>query len=281
MIYGGTESRGEREYLFIDGGCLRSAVRTISKGLFGDENVYKPHVQGLVGGYDKVFYYDAVSGRNYGESQEDYATRVEPEHERFATIQALDRVHVALGNIVGSNRRQKGVDVRLAVDMMTHAFRGKIARVTLFAGDADFVPLLRALVNEGLHVTLWHPPQANSELKGAADTTRPFGLMTDSQSFTLDGVRPAFLTTSSGSGPLDLRYHGVAEIVRLSGAQYIGTWDNGLLTIFRVDPRGETANYISLSAPGSSLRQALIAFQAMHGWDVAATGETWVKTLPL
>ena len=116
LIYGGNGGPREREYLFIDGGCLRSAVRTISKNVFSDENAYRPHVQGLVSGFDKVFYYDAVSGRNRGEGQEDYAARVEPEHERFAEIQALDRVHVALGHIVGSNRRQKGVDVRLAVE---------------------------------------------------------------------------------------------------------------------------------------------------------------------
>ena len=163
--------------------------------------------------------------------------------------------------------------------MMSHAFRGKISRATLFAGDADFVPLLRALVNEGLHVTLWHPPQANSELKGAADSTRAFSVQTDSACLTLDGIRPAFLSAATGSGPLNLRRHGVAEIIRISGQQYIGTWDGELLTIFRVDPSGESANHIGLSAPGSSLSQALAAFQAINNWDVAATGEQWVKDL--
>lgn len=277
LIQGGSGGTREREYLFIDGGCLRSAVRAICKDVFGDKHAYEALVQGLVGGFDKVFYYDAVSGRNHGEGQEDYSARVEPEHERFAQIQSLDRVHVALGHIVGSNRRQKGVDVQLAVDMMTHAFRGKIARATLFAGDADFVPLLRALVSEGLHVTLWHPPQANKELKGAADSTRAFSLRTDSRCLTLDGQHAAFPGASSGSGGFDLRQHGLTEIIRISGQQYIGTWNGELLTIFQIDPAGESATYLAFPAPGSSLQRALTAFQAIHGWDVAETGEQWVK----
>lgn len=280
LIYGGDGGTREREYLFIDGGCLRSAVRAMCKEVFEDENAYQPLVQGLVGSFDKVFYYDAVSGRNHGEGQEDYSARVEPEHERFAQVQALDRVHVALGHVVGYNRRQKGVDVRLAVDMMTHAFRGKISRATLFAGDADFVPLLRALVSEGLHVTLWHPPQANKELKGAADTTRAFDMRSDSQCLTLNGRHPAFPGGNSGSGSIDLVRHGAAEIVKISGQRYIGTWDEELLTIFLVEPAGRSANYHALPAPGSTLRQALMAFQAVHGWDVAATGEQWVKAVP-
>lgn len=72
----------------------------------------KPYVHGLVGSFDKVFYYDAVSGREYRETQEAYAARVQPEHDRFERIQALDRVHVALGKIVGKDRLSIGADVR-------------------------------------------------------------------------------------------------------------------------------------------------------------------------
>lgn len=268
----------EREYLFIDGGCLRSSVRAICKDLFGDEHAYRPFLQGLAGSFDKVFYYDAVSGREHGEAQEDYAARVEPEHEKFAQLQGLDRVHVALGKIVGKDRRQKGVDVRLAVDMMTHAFRGKIARATLFAGDADFVPLLQALVSEGLHVTLWHPSQANKDLKGAADSNRAFSFRTDSHCFTLDDTKPAFQTLSSGAGRIDLAVHGISEIVKISDQHFAGNWDGESLIIFQFDTVAETANYKRFKAPGSTLAKALVAFENVHGWDVASTGEQWVKT---
>ncbi|MGF0537296.1 NYN domain-containing protein [Agrobacterium sp. ES01] len=267
----------EREYLFVDGGCLRASVRTFCRSLFGDESAYKPYIQGLVGSFDKVFYYDAISGREYRETQEAYAARVQPEHERFERIQALDRVHVALGKIVGKDRRQKGVDVRLAVDIMTHAFRGTISRATLLASDADFVPLVRALVNEGLHVTLWHPPQASKELMGAADSNRPFSFRTDCHCFSLDEIAPAFLSTGFASRQIDLSDQGLAYFIKASGQQFSGAWDGNTLTIFKLAPDGQRAEMINLIAPGSTLKNALSAFQAIHGWDVANDGENWVR----
>ena len=141
MMFGGGSVPKEREYLFIDGGCLRSAVRKMCQELFGSADEYQPLIPAIAGGeYNKIFYYDAAPGKSHGETQAAYEARVQPDFDRFAQIQALDRVHVALGRIVGTDRRQKGVDVQLAVDMMTHAFRGTITRATLFAGDADFYP---------------------------------------------------------------------------------------------------------------------------------------------
>ena len=267
----------EREYLFVDGGCLRASVRMFCRSLFGDQNAYKPYVQGLVGSFDKVFYYDAVSGREHRETQEAYAARVQPEHDRFERIQALDRVHVALGKIVGKDRRQKGVDVRLAVDMMTHAFRGTISRATLLASDADFVPLVRALVNEGLHVTLWHPPQASKELMGAADSNRSFDFRTDCHCFTLDEIAPAFQSAEFMNRELDLSNHSAAYFIRASGQQFSGAWDGTTLTIFRLARDGQKAEMNNLIAPGSTLKNALSAFQAIYGWNVAEDGELWVR----
>ena len=277
-ITNGSGSMGEREYLFVDGGCLRSSVKAICKNLFGNENTYRPFLPNFVGQFDKVFYYDAVSGRDHQEGQEAYATRVEPEHEKFERLQALDRVHVALGKIVGKDRRQKGVDVRLAVDMMTHAFRGKIGRVTLFAGDSDFTPLVQALVSEGLHVTLWHPPQANKDLKGAADSNRLFSFSTDCERFTINDDQPAFTALSYDARWIDLVKHGASVFLKLSDQEFSGHWDGATLIIIQMTRDKKAASYFGLYAPGSSLANALIAFQNIYGWDVAATGEQWVKS---
>jgi uncharacterized LabA/DUF88 family protein len=261
--------------LFIDGGCFRSTVRNISKDLFGNPEAYLPLVSALAAGqFQKVFYYDAVSGIDYGESDAAYEKRVQPEHDRLALIQALDRVHVAKGQIVGSktNRRQKGVDVRLAVDMMTYAFRGTISRVTLFAGDADFVPLLQALVREGLHVTLWHPPQANAELKGAADSVRPFTFKVDHLCFSTDGIKSAFQGMSSGSGlqPAD----NLPKIL-LNGFFYAGSWSDEILTVWKAE-LNSTWHYMNMKAPGATLDRALRAFELLHEWGIPGPDSSWV-----
>lgn len=266
------------EYLFIDGGCLRSAVRKICADIFGDEGAYEPHVQSLAAGsYAKVFYYDAVSGKAHNEAQAAYEARVQPEHERFAKIQSLDRVHVQLGQIVGKDKRQKGVDVRLAVDMMSHAFRGNISRATLFAGDADFVPLIKALVNHGLHVTLWHPPQANAELRGAADSARPFDFQSHHSCFTADGEQSAFRVAGSGGGGGDASLWGLTRLVTINDHYCAAQWRNDQLTAWQ-SADAKSWHRIDFAAPGESLRRALVAFDAIYEWGFSTVGEDWVET---
>src|SRR5271166_4288465 len=274
MVFGGRPALREREYLFIDGGCLRASVQKICQDLFGNASEYQPYVPTFaIGGYDKIFYYDAVPGKAHEEAQAVYEARVQPDHDRFAKIQALDRVHVALGKTVGADRRQKGVDVQLAVDMMTHAFRGNIAKATLFAGDADFVPLIKSLVGEGLHVTLWHPPQANTELTGAADSTRLFDFKTNYNCLTADGQRPAFSINARGSGgPPD----GLKNIVTLGEYKFAGRWQRDTLTAWRGGP-GNSWSYIRFEAPDARLERALDAFDAIHSWGIAATGNEWIE----
>jgi uncharacterized LabA/DUF88 family protein len=58
----------------------------------------------------------------------------------------------------------------IAVDMLTHAFRRNMQQATLLTGDLDFKPLLDALVNDGMFVTLWFPPnKTNRSLISSAD----------------------------------------------------------------------------------------------------------------
>jgi uncharacterized LabA/DUF88 family protein len=274
MVYGGAPVR-EKEYLFIDGGCLRAAVKAINKQLFADENAYQPLISAVAsGGYDKVFYYDAIPGREHGENQAAYEARVQPEHDRFDEIQALDRVHVTLGQIVGKDRRQKGVDVALAVDMMSHAYRGNIARATLFAGDADFVPLISALVNIGLHVTIWHPPQANAILKGTADSVRPFNFVGDHRCFSADGKASAFFAGGSGSGSMDPTANGITKIVNSDGGRVGGSWLNEKLSIW-YDLNGPWS-YIDFHAPGATLATALQAFRLIYSLPLTGA-EDWIQ----
>jgi uncharacterized LabA/DUF88 family protein len=268
-------SSNDREYLFIDGGSLRSSVRKICQDLFGDANAYQPYLPGIATGqYAKVFLYDAVPGKEHGESQAAYEARVLPEHERFSKIRALDRVHVALGQIVGADKRQKGVDVQLAVDMMTHAFRGNISRATLFAGDADFVPLIKALVGEGLQVTLWHPPQANAELRGAADSTRLFEFKANYAGFTADGQQSAFWLAGGVSGGHPK--HSGLRIVTVNEVSYAGSWNNEALTLWRGTADSWAQN--TLHAPAATFARAVKAFdQIIPGWGLAAAGEEWIE----
>lgn len=52
-------------------------------------------------------------------------------------------------------RPSKRVDITLATDMLTHAYRNNYDVAILVAGDDDYVPLVQAIKNDGRRVVLW------------------------------------------------------------------------------------------------------------------------------
>ena len=57
---------------------------------------------------------------------------------------------------------QKGVDVLLAIDMIKLILKGAIQRVIIIACDSDFVPVVRAIREEGATVELYHFTEGES-----------------------------------------------------------------------------------------------------------------------
>jgi len=51
---------------------------------------------------------------------------------------------------------QKGVDVLLAIDMLKMALKSAIQKAILVSSDSDFVPVVRALRDEGIFVNLYY-----------------------------------------------------------------------------------------------------------------------------
>jgi uncharacterized LabA/DUF88 family protein len=69
--------------------------------------------------------------------------RIVAHKESLERVNSAEECHVRLGLVKGVKpRRQKGVDVLLAVDMLTHAFRNSFERAVLVAGDLDFKPVV-------------------------------------------------------------------------------------------------------------------------------------------
>src|SRR6516162_164936 len=134
-------------YAFIDGAYLRSRLTYIAKHLaidaFKDPLEFDYAAFGTHNAY-KAFYYDCLPARKSTESRDDYEKRVEPQQRLFKSIKSLPGYHVVLGETIrsGGDIVQKGVDISIAVDMLTYSFRGVISEAILFAGDRDFVPLV-------------------------------------------------------------------------------------------------------------------------------------------
>lgn len=168
-------------YLFLDGACLRSRVRQVAERYCGGQEL-NINWWGPSAGFRKVFYYDAVPTQKPNETAEDYAARKKPIEDLHSYLATFDRFRVNEGDTryrSGRGQEQKKVDVMIAVDMMIHTIRRNMSEAALLAGDVDFKPLLDALVNEGMFVTLIYPPGATSkELLAAADARRAMDVRT-------------------------------------------------------------------------------------------------------
>lgn len=71
--------------------------------------------------------------------------------------------------------RQKGVDMRIGVDVSSLSFKKQVDQIVLIAGDADFVPAAKQARREGIDFILdpmWQkiPPNLNEHIDGLRST---------------------------------------------------------------------------------------------------------------
>jgi len=142
-----------RTYAFVDGGHIRSGLEEI--GVTWDEIDLRklaavalqwidPKWQGERMALSRVFVYDAVSETATATDRVDrWLTRNDEQMD----------VHVRRGQLILDRRnqpkRQKGVDVQLAVDALRFASSGVLDVALFLAADADFAPLLEAVRDAG------------------------------------------------------------------------------------------------------------------------------------
>jgi len=123
-------------------------------------------------GGDRIYYYDCVDDlKQASESEDDFETRRDKQIAEFDAMQSLPLFDVRLGRLTGENRkrRQKKVDVQLAVDALEHAFLQNMSHMILVAGDLDFAPLVECLVRVGTQVTVMYERSAAADFYRAAD----------------------------------------------------------------------------------------------------------------
>jgi uncharacterized LabA/DUF88 family protein len=171
----GRPAPAKTKYLFIDGGCLR-AFSERSAERYEGFSIEALDWSKVAAGFEKVFYYDAPPARTPAESDADFDARLRTSDALFNRMRLTPGFHVYEGDTRRRRGRvqQKKVDILIAVDMLTHAFRRNMDQATILTADLDFTPLIDALVQSGMDVTLWYPRgQPNAELVYAADRRRP------------------------------------------------------------------------------------------------------------
>lgn len=100
----------------------------------------------------------------------------DPRHKLQDKLRKEQLFEVILGGAVGvhGQLRQKGVDVRLGVDMVRHAANHVFDVAVLVAGDEDFVPAVKAVKDFGRQVELiYFEDRTSDRLIESADIRRP------------------------------------------------------------------------------------------------------------
>lgn len=157
---GGPGFSFKKVMMFIDGGYLRRRMRDLMNdekfnlALF-PRRICDHFVSGLfLGDIIRVYYYDCqydkddpnfndVSNSKYSERLEKY----DAYKGKFDGFRSIRDVEVKLGQLVVSSKedKQKGADVLIAIDMITKSYENQYDIAILFAGDRDFLPLIKTV----------------------------------------------------------------------------------------------------------------------------------------
>ncbi len=118
----------------------------------------------------RIYYFNAIV------SKKEEPERFKDQQAFFAGVAAIPYCELRLGRLVYNNwpnspPYEKGVDIQLATDMITHGFRDNYDVAILIAGDSDYVGAIQAVKDNGKHVEI--------ALFGKEQTSRPLRVVGD------------------------------------------------------------------------------------------------------
>lgn len=153
--------QSEKWYMFVDGGYIKKAFEKWAEKCVKEKGELEMSAARSLANSQifKVFYYDCTK-----------------DIETDPVIQSLLKEagwQIRLGTLKGEEKRQrqKEVDIRLAVDALSHATNRNFTHAALLSGDLDFKPLIDELVRMGIYVTLVSDPDDTSvDLIHSADS---------------------------------------------------------------------------------------------------------------
>lgn len=162
-------SRSERVMIFIDGSNMYHSLRHFFKKTNIDIGKFCQKIldkRRLV----RIYYYNARVG------QKEEPERYKDQKKYFAGVEAIPYTELRLGRLVynnwpGNPPYEKGVDIQLATDMITHSFKNNYDVAVLVAGDNDFVGALQAVKDNGknVEVALFGKERTSIQLRNVAD----------------------------------------------------------------------------------------------------------------
>jgi len=162
--------RLERVMIFIDGSNLYHSLK---------DNFHRTDID--IGGFCqkllekrrliRIYYYNAIVGMK----QE--PERYRSQQQFFNSVQQVPYLEMRLGRLVytsawpSSPAYEKGIDIMLTTDLLTHSFKQNYDVAILVTGDSDYVGAIQQVKNNGQNVEV--------ALFGRQNTSRPLREVAD------------------------------------------------------------------------------------------------------
>jgi len=161
--------RTDRVMIFIDGSNLYHSLKNFFKRTDIDIGKLANKLldrRRLI----RIYYYNAKVGLK------EEPQRYRDQQAFFDSVSAIPYCELRLGRLVYINWPntppfEKGVDIQLATDMITHSFKNNYDVAVLMAGDNDYVGALQAVKDNGknVEVALFGKERTSRQLRVAAD----------------------------------------------------------------------------------------------------------------
>jgi uncharacterized LabA/DUF88 family protein len=161
--------RNDRVMVFIDGSNLYHSIKSlfnrtdIDMGKLTEKLIEKRRLI-------RVYYYNARVGRK------EEPERYQRQQAFFNSVSSIPYFELRLGRLVyvnwpNSPPYEKGVDIELATDLLTHSFKNNYDVAILVAGDSDYVGALQAVKDNGknVEVALFGKERSSRALREVAD----------------------------------------------------------------------------------------------------------------
>ena len=159
----------ERVMIFIDGSNMYHSLKhfykraNIDLGRFCQKILNKRHLV-------RIYYYNAKVG------QKEEPQRYKDQKKFFAGVTAIPYTELRLGRLVYNNwpntpPYEKGVDIQLATDMITHSYKNNFDTAILVGGDSDYVGAVQAVKDNGknMEVALFGNERTSVPLRTVSD----------------------------------------------------------------------------------------------------------------
>jgi uncharacterized LabA/DUF88 family protein len=160
---------GERVMIFVDGSNLYHSLKAhfsridLDLGRFCQKLLRRRQLI-------RIYYYNAKVG------QKQEPELYKQQQAFFGSVKAIPYTELRLGRLVYTNwpsvpPYEKGTDVQLATDMITHSYKNNYDVAILVAGDNDFAGAVQAVKDNGKHVevALFGRQGTSQELRSSAD----------------------------------------------------------------------------------------------------------------